>query len=82
MSLNNEEALVTKLKRVNSKLNNRVKVAKKSKFIRSESENILVKKQAISLLTKRLVEIEQQRWGNVQYSRRGCLKLVDTPDFV
>ena len=51
------------------------------KFNQLEAENSVVK-QANSLLSKRLVDMERQCWANVQYSRRECFKVVDIPDSV
>ena len=51
------------------------------KFSQLEAENSVVK-QANSLLSKRLVDMERQGWGNAQYSRRECLEVVSIPDSV
>ena len=45
------------------------------KFSHLEAENSVVK-QANSLLSKRLVDMERQCWANAQYSRRECLEVV------
>ena len=39
-------------------------------------------KQANSLLSKRLVDMEKQCWANTQYSRRECLEVVCIPESV
>ena len=52
-----------------------------SEFSQLESENSIVK-QANSLLSKRLVDMERQCWANTQYSRRECLEVVGIPDSV
>ena len=52
-----------------------------SEFSQLESENSIVK-QANSLLSKRLVNMERQCWANAQYSRRECLEVVGIPDSV
>ena len=51
------------------------------KFNQLESENIIVK-QANSLISIRLVDMERQCWANAQYSRRECLEMVAIPDSV
>ena len=51
------------------------------KFSQLESENSIVK-QANSLLSKRLVNMERQCWANAQYSRRKCLEVMGIPDSV
>ena len=51
------------------------------KFSQLESENSILK-QANSLLSKRLVDMERQCWANTQYSRRECLEVVGIPDSV
>ena len=51
------------------------------KFSQLESENSIVK-QANSLLSKRLVNMERQCWANAQYSRRECLEVVGIPDSI
>ena len=45
------------------------------KFSQFESENAVIK-QADSLLSKRLVDIERQCWANAQYSRRECIEMM------
>ena len=45
------------------------------KFSQLESENVVIK-QANSLLSKHLVDMERQFWGNAQYSRRECIEVV------
>ena len=49
------------------------------KFSQLESENSIMK-QANSLLSKRLVDMERQCWANAQYSRRECLEVMGIPD--
>ena len=51
------------------------------KFSQLESENCIVK-QTNSLLSKRLVDMEQQCWANAHYSRKECLEVVGIPDSV
>ena len=50
-------------------------------FSQLESENVVVK-QANSLLSKRLVDMERQCWANFQYSRRECIEVVGIPKSV
>ena len=51
------------------------------KFSQLEAENSAVK-QANSLLSKRLVEMERQCWANAQYYRGECLEVVGIPHSV
>ena len=51
------------------------------KFSQLESENVVVK-QANSLFSKRLVDMERQCWANAQYSRRECIEVVGIPNSV
>ena len=51
------------------------------KFSQLKAENNVVK-QANSLLSKRLVDMERQCWANAQYSRRKCIEVVSVPDSV
>ena len=51
------------------------------KFSQLESENVVVK-QANSLLSKRLVDMERQCWANAQYSRRECIEVVGIPNSI
>ena len=51
------------------------------KFSQLESENVVIK-QANSLLSKRLVDMERQCWAKAQYSRRECIEVVGIPNSV
>ena len=51
------------------------------KFSQLEPENVVIK-QANSLLSKRLVDMERQCWANAQYSRRECIEVVGIPNSV
>ena len=51
------------------------------KFSQLESENVVIK-QANSLLSKRLVDMERQCWANAQYSRRECIEVVGIPNSI
>ena len=52
-----------------------------NKFSELESENVVIK-QANSLLSQLLVDMERQCWANAQYSRRECIELVGIPNSV
>ena len=51
------------------------------KFSQLESENVVIK-QANSLLSKPLVEMEWQCWANAQYSRRERIEVMGIPNKV
>ena len=51
------------------------------KFSQPASKNLIIK-QANSLLSKWLVEMERQCWANAQYCRSECSKGVGIPNSV
>ena len=79
--LNNKElisillSLQSKVESANKKILDQVRQLNQ-KFSQLESENSILK-QANSLLSKRLVDMERQCWVNAQYSRRESLEVVE-----
>ena len=51
------------------------------KFTSSESQ-LLVTKNANSLLQERVIDLERQCWANAQYSRRECLEVSGIPNSI
>ena len=51
------------------------------KFNKLESENAVIK-QANSLLSKRLDDMQRQCWANAKYSRKEWIKMVGIPNSV
>ena len=73
-------SLQSKVESANNKILDQVRQLNQ-KFSQLKSENSIVK-QANSLLSKRLDDMERQCWANAQYSRRDCLEVVGIPDSV
>ena len=72
--------LQSKVESANNKILDQVRQSNQ-KFSQLEAENSVVK-QANSLLSKRLVDMEKQCWTNAQYSKRECIEVVGIPDSV
>ena len=73
-------SLQSKLESANNEILDQVRQLNQ-KFRQLEAENDVVK-QANSLLSKRLVDMERQCWANVQYFKRECLEVVSILDSV
>ena len=73
-------SLQIKVKSANNEILDQVRQLNQ-KFSQLESENSIVK-QATSLLSKRLVDMELQCRANTHYSRRDFLEVVGIPDSV
>ena len=73
-------SLQSKVESANNKILDQVRQLNQ-KFSQLKSENSTVK-QANSLLSKRLDDMERHCWTNAQYSRRDCLEVVRIPGSV
>ena len=77
-------SLQRKLDEANSKANNKVleDLHNLSDIITKLSSELSITKNVNTLLSSRLVTLEQQYWANAQYSRRECLDIVGIPNEV
>ena len=77
-------SLQRKLDEANSKANNKVleNLHNLSDTITKLSSELSITKNVNTLLSSRLVTLEQQYWANAQYSRRECLDIVGIPNEV